>query len=132
GELLRWGGFSLETKEQKGFHKLKTIEFDRKGNLWALNAASELAVWSEEEKDWDIKEIPGALRPVDFAFDTRNRLWVLGAEGNLLLLSGSKWINFGFVGCLKLKDISFKAAAAAAAAAQQSPKAAEAEEESDD
>lgn len=55
GELLRWGGFALERQQQIGFHKLKAIAFDKKGNLWALNTASELAVWNEELREWDIK-----------------------------------------------------------------------------
>lgn len=55
GELLRWSGYSLERKEQHGFHKLKGITFDRKGNLWALNTACELAVWNEQDQEWDVK-----------------------------------------------------------------------------
>lgn len=44
----------------------------------------------------------------DLAFDERNRLWTIGPEGQLMLLSGSKWVNFGFVGCWKLTDLTFK------------------------
>lgn len=55
GELLRWSGYSLERKAQHGFHKLKGITFDRKGNLWALNTACELAVWNEQDEEWDVK-----------------------------------------------------------------------------
>ncbi|OEH76442.1 hypothetical protein cyc_04829 [Cyclospora cayetanensis] len=108
GELLRWSGYSLDRKAQHGFHKLKAITFDRKGNLWALNTACELAVWNEQEEEWDVKDIPGALRLTDLTFDERNRLWIIGPEGQLMVLSGSKWVNFGFVGCWKMKDLSFK------------------------
>lgn len=108
GELLRWSGYSLERKAQHGFHKLKGITFDRKGNLWALNTACELAVWNEQDEEWDVKDVPGSVRMTDLAFDERNRLWIIGPEGQLMLLSGSKWVNFGFVGCWKIKDLSFK------------------------
>ncbi|KAL8271517.1 hypothetical protein Esti_004552 [Eimeria stiedai] len=108
GELLRWSGFSLERKAQHGFHKLKAITFDRKGNLWALNTACELAVWNEQDEEWDVKDVPGAVRMTDLAFDERNRLWIIGPEGQLMLLSGSKWVNYGFVGCWKMTDLSFK------------------------
>ncbi|KAL8424442.1 hypothetical protein Efla_001044 [Eimeria flavescens] len=108
GELLRWSGYSWERKAQHGFHKLKGITFDRKGNLWALNTACELAVWNESAEEWDIKDVPGAVRMIDLAFDERNRLWIIGPEGHLMLLSGSKWVNYGFVGCWKMTDISFK------------------------
>ncbi|KAL8446320.1 hypothetical protein Emed_005057 [Eimeria media] len=108
GELLRWSGFSLERKAQHGFHKLKAITFDRKGNLWALNTACELAVWNKQDEEWDVKDVPGAVRMTDLAFDERNRLWIIGPEGQLMLLSGSKWVNYGFVGCWKMTDISFK------------------------
>ncbi|KAL8436623.1 hypothetical protein ACSSS7_001553 [Eimeria intestinalis] len=108
GELLRWSGYSLERKAQHGFHKLKAITFDRKGNLWALNTACELAVWNEQDEEWDVKDVPGAVRMTDLAFDERNRLWIIGPEGQLMLLSGSKWVNYGFVGCWKMIDLSFK------------------------
>ena len=55
-----------------------------------------------------MQDVPGSLRLTDLAFDERNRLWIIGPEGQLMLLSGSKWVNFGFVGCWKVKDLTFK------------------------
>lgn len=56
-----------------------------------------------------LQDVPGGVRIAAMAFDAKNKLWVAGPEGQLLVLSGAKWINYGFVACWKVRDLAFKA-----------------------
>lgn len=108
GDLFHWSGYMWQKKFFTGFHKLKAVAFDRRGNLWAINTASGLAVWEEAAQQWNLKDVPGNVRLHTLAFDEVNRLWIIGKQGELLVLAGSKWVNYGWVACWRLRDISFR------------------------
>eukprot|EP01068_Selenidium_serpulae_P001117 Selendium_serpulae@DN1199_c0_g1_i2.p1 len=111
GDLIVWNGFMWEKKAQAGFRKIRSISFDRHGGLWAINSAHDLGAWDEDAQEWDAKEIPQTVRPYAFDFDNENKLWVVGGNGELARLAGSKWVNFGHVSCWKMMDLSFRSTA---------------------
>jgi len=108
GELVAWNTLCWDRKNYSNFRKIKSVAFDRKGGMWALSASRELGFWNEQNQECDLMDMPPAVHPTTIAFDNRNNLWCVGTHGELAQLSGSRWINFGYLSMWKLVDLSFR------------------------
>jgi len=108
GEVAVWNNLCWDRKNYSGFRKIRSIAFDKKGRMWALNYAKELALWDDGLEEWEPMELPPSVQPVAIAFDNRNNLWCVGSQKELAQLSGTRWINFGYLATWKLNDISFR------------------------
>eukprot|EP00918_Siedleckia_nematoides_P026545 GHVU01057319.1.p1 GENE.GHVU01057319.1~~GHVU01057319.1.p1 ORF type:complete len:121 (-),score=9.73 GHVU01057319.1:112-474(-) len=103
-----WSGFMWEKAPQSSFRKIRGLAFDHNDTLWALNRGGEVACWDESNAEWLKETMPGTVRPRAICFDAFNRFWVVGSNKELLLMQGGQWVNYGYVGCWKFADVSFK------------------------